>query len=352
MRRGPVPLSQPAPPTRRLIIARGCARSRNGDSDATLFSGRISSRSRRPSTRLYELAQTRMREHEGEAKRPRARGEGGASSRRSPRAGVHRREVKAVAPHPRPRFRDHWHRFTRSGSRPPNDDQRSWMSAARWLARGMGGVGGGRSASASHTDELPARDVSLACGGPEQRDAHFLCNRRLRAAPNRQSTAFSSPCYQICSFCARCDSPHKKPRRRRLPPVPREGGRSWVRSRLVVHDDGRSHSSSRDPSLRMGERAKLLSEVFRLCSCCRSICSVAAGTDPSIDASRPPRVSPSLLPPLGSRGPIALAVRRRGRTVWPLPGCLPGRSELPFRSAREGATGRQICGRALRSNKA
>ncbi len=283
---GPVPLIETRTADEaRLIIAKRLQQDpRNGGNDPTLYFGPqffeefggLSTR------RILELAQTRMREHEGESEGEAPDGRedkpGGFISTLAAALGFSGREEEGGSTTAPIEFRDHWHRFTaQSEADIPNDDQGLLDVLAGALALAKEEWGGAIDVSVKRlalADELPAVDMSLRHAAGLSTEARiFLCNRPTQGGGLKRQIdrVLAAMADKACFMLRASDFPPNKKNQtaQAFRKFREKGGRSilvpipdWERM-MMVREFHAQHR--RDPGFgEWFERAKLLSEVLSL----------------------------------------------------------------------------------------
>jgi energy-coupling factor transporter ATP-binding protein EcfA2 len=382
---GPVPLIETRTADEaRLIIAKRLQQDpRNGGSDPTLHFGPqffeefggLSTR------RILELAQTRMREQEGDEDElpappsPREEKSGFISTLAAALGfggreefGAREDEATGSPPAQSIEFREHWERFTaQSEADIPNDDHGLLDVLAGALALAKEEWDGAIDVSVKRlalADELPAIDMSLRHAGGLSTEARiFLCNRPTQGGGlKRQIDRVLAAMGDKSCFMLRASDfpPNKKNQTAQAFRKFREkGGRSilvpipdWERM-MMVREFHAQHR--RDPGFgEWFERAKLLSDVLSLVQLLRLDLfgrgprnAVAAQPE---EAGQAPAGGMEPVPPLMA-GPYAA-----DWTGWgPSPaGVAAPKDDLPLSvlldEVGDGA-GSILAGRALRSNK-
>jgi hypothetical protein len=379
---GPVPLIETRTAEEaRLIIAKRLQQDpRNNGTDPTLYFGPqffeefggLSTR------RILELAQTRMREQEGDvAPEPddkpgfistlaAALGFGGGSSREED-------DTDAAAPTPPIEFRAQWDRFTaQSEADIPSDDDSLMgvLAGALTLAKDeWAGAVDVIAKRVSLTDDVPAIDLTLRhASGFTTESRIFLCNRPtqgggLKRQIDRVLNAMGD---KNCFMLRASDFPpnRKNQTAQAFRRFREKGGRSllvpipdWERM-MMVREFHAQHR--RDPGFSdWFQRAKLLSEILSLVHLLRLDLlgrslrpgEAPAGGEPATADAAANGEAPASGPPLPMRGPYTA-----DWTGWDAAAAASAdpKEDIPLSllldEAGDGASS-ILAGRALRSNK-
>ena len=278
---GPVPLieTRTAEEARLIIAKRLQQDSRNNGTDPTLYFGPqffeefggLSTR------RILELAQTRMREQEGDAPELPEDKPGFISTLAAALGfgGAREGETASVAPI---EFRDHWDRFmAQSEAEIPSDDQGLMGVLAGALALAKEEWGGAIDVSLkrlSGADELPATDLTLRHATGLTTEARiFLCNRPTQGGGLKRQIdrVLASMGDKNCFMLRASDFPPNKKNQtaQAFRKFRENGGRSllvpipdWERM-MMVREFYAQHRQ--DPGFAdWFQRAKLLSELLSL----------------------------------------------------------------------------------------
>lgn len=332
---GPVPLIETRTAEEaRLIIAKRLQQDpRNDGSDPTLYFGPqffeefggLSTR------RILELAQTRMREQEGDAAPVAEEKQGFISTLAAALGFAGGCDGDDAEPAAAPiEFRDHWDRFmAQSEADIPSDDESLMGVLAGALALAKDEWAGAIDATAKRvtlTDELPAIDLTLRhAAGFSTESRIFLCNRPTQGGGlKRQIDRVLNAMEDKSCFMLRASDfpPNKKNQTAQAFRRFREkGGRSllvpipdWERMMMVreFHAQHRQDPGFGD----WFQRAKLLSEVLslvhllRLDMLGRSLRPGEAAAAPAaepVDAAQTATAGPpsSQPPPIPMKGPYA-----------------------------------------------
>jgi hypothetical protein len=373
---GPVPLIETRTAEEaRLIIAKRLQQDpRHKGTDPTLYFGPqffeefggLSTR------RILELAQTRMREQEGDAKPEPEEKQGFISTLAAALGfGSGRDDDEADAAQPI-EFRDHWDRFMAGyeADIPSDDDSlMGVLASALMLAQEeWGGAVRATATRVSLADELPAIDLNLRHAAGLSTEARiFLCNRPTQGGGlKRQIDRVLNAMGDKACFMLRASDfpPNRKNQTAQAFRRFRErGGRSllvpipdWERMMMVRE----FHAQHRhDPGFGgWFQRAKLLSEVLPLAHLLRLDllgrnlhgADPVAAAAPAAAAEPDAKPTPGLPPPLPMAGPHAA-----DWTGWGSGGLSADPKEdiplsLLLDETGDGATS-ILAGRALRSNK-
>ncbi|HET7153773.1 MAG TPA: helicase HerA-like domain-containing protein, partial [Hyphomicrobiaceae bacterium] len=328
---GPVPLIETRTAEEaRLIIAKRLQQDpRNDGSDPTLYFGPqffeefggLSTR------RILELAQTRMREQEGDAPAVVEEKQGFISTLAAALGFAGGRDGDDAEPAAVPiEFRDHWDRFmAQSEADIPSDDESLMGVLAGALALAKDEWGGAIDATAKRvtlTDDVPAIDLTLRhAAGFSTESRIFLCNRPTQGGGlKRQIDRVLNAMEDKSCFMLRASDfpPNKKNQTAQAFRRFREkGGRSllvpipdWERMMMVreFHAQHRQDPGFSD----WFQRAKLLSEVLslvhllRLDMLGRSLRPGEAAAAPAAEQIDPTQAASAGLPPSSLPPPIPM----------------------------------------------
>ena len=377
---GPVPLIETRTAEEaRLIIAKRLQQDpRNDGSDPTLYFGPqffeefggLSTR------RILELAQTRMREQEGDALPEPEEKQGFISTLAAALgfSGASRDDEEAESATPI-EFRDHWDRFmAQSEADIPSDDESLMEILAGALALAKEEWGAAIDVLAKRAtlaDELPALDFTLRHAAGLSTEARiFLCNRPTQGGGlKRQIDRVLNAMGDKACFMLRASDfpPNKKNQTAQAFRKFREkGGRSllvpipdWERMMMVRE----FHAQHRhDPGFAdWFQRAKLLSDVLSLVHLLRldllgrslrpGEAAAAPASEPAVSDQASTQPAPSRPPPVPMGGPHAADWTGWGNA--PAASADP-KEDIPLSllldEAGDGASS-ILAGRALRSNK-